>query len=148
MKKNKIYLSLVFLLFLQVSVFAQKTKKTESLIKKSNWLDFVIIKIDQNAEAGSRYEVDVIYLKDKIFKIHAVVNTKDETEKKIDTVFTLNTAQLSILEDFYNHFQKNDFPLPKSIVATNGSTFTCTVDGETLTVNSKSQYSLIEELMK
>jgi hypothetical protein len=150
MKKNSMRLTFIFLLLLQLPAFAQQKKKTGSLLQKSNWLDFVIIKIDQYTEVMKRYEVDVVYLnqKDKNFKIHAVVNSNNETSKKIDTVFTLSTTQQSILEDFYNHFQKNDFSVPKPIPATNNTTFSCTVDGETITVESKSQYSLIEALLK
>jgi hypothetical protein len=150
MKKNRIIIPFLFILLLQLPVFAQQKKKTVSLLQKNNWLDFVIIKIDRYAETMKRYEVDVVYqnLKYKIFKIHAVVNSNNETEKKIDTVFTLNTAQLSTLEDFYNHFQKNDFLLPKMIYAGSGETFSCTLDGETVMIENKSEYSLIEELLK
>jgi hypothetical protein len=148
MKNNNLRVLFLFLLLLQLPVFAQQKKKTASLLQKNNWLDFVIIKIDNYAELSKRYEVDVIYLKNKEFKIHAVVNSNDETVKKLDTVFTMNTKQLAILEGFYVHFQKNDFPLPKLILAATGTTLSCTVDGETVTVNSKSSYSLIEELLK
>jgi hypothetical protein len=150
MKKNRITLPFLFLLLLHLPVFSQQKKKTESLLQKNNWLDFVIIKIDRYAETMKRYEVDVVYLnlKDKNFKIHAVVNSNNETEKKIDTVFTLSTPQLSALESFYKHFQKNDFPLPKIMYAGSGEKFSCTMDGETVTVESKSEYSLIEELLK
>lgn len=148
MKKNNIILSFLVVLLLQLPVLAQQEKKTASLLQKNNWLDFVIIKIHHYAESVQRYEVDVIYLKDKKFKIHAIVNSNAGNAKKIDTVFTLNTLQLSRLEEFYNHFQKNNFPSPEVIIAATGTTFSCTVDGETVAVESKSKYSLIEELLK
>lgn len=148
MKKSSVTLSFLLLLLLPWSAMAQQEKKTKSLLQKGNWLDFVIIKAHGYSESVHRYEVDVIYLKDKQFKIHAVVNSNNENGKKIDTVFILNTAQLSILENFYNHFQKNDFPAPKLVPAATGTTFSCTLDGETVTVESNSRYSLIEELLK
>jgi hypothetical protein len=147
MKKNCIRLSFLFLVLLQFPVFAQQAKKTESLLKKNNWLDFVIIKIDQYEETQQRYEVDVVYLKDKNFKIHAAVNSNMDI-KKFDTVFVMNTAQLSILENFYDRFQRNDFLLSKNSIAGSRGTFSCTVDGETVTVENKSKYSLVEELLK
>jgi mevalonate pyrophosphate decarboxylase len=144
MKKNSIPLTCIFLLFLQLPVFAQEAKKNESAPPKNNWLDFVTIKIDRYKEVLIKSEVDVIYLKNKEFKIHAVVNLYNEPEKKLDTVFTLNTAQLAVVEDFFNHFQKNDFPLPKDIMEGSKEFFSCTLDGDTITLWNKSEYSLIE----
>jgi hypothetical protein len=144
MKRISIRLTFIFLLLLQLPVFSQETKKQEFAIQKSNWLDFVTIKIERYKEVMIKSEVDVIYLKNKEFKIHAVVNLYNEPEKKLDTVFTLSTTQLSVLEHFYDHFQKNDFPLPKEIIEGNKEFFSCTVDGDTITLWNKSEYSLIE----
>jgi hypothetical protein len=144
MKKSSIRLTFIFLLFLQLPVFSQEGKRQESAVQKNNWLDFVTIKIDRYKEILIKSEVDVIYLKNKEFKIHAVVNSYKEPEKKLDTVFTLSTTQLSVLEHFYDHFQKNDFPLPKEDIEGCKEFFSCTVDGDTITLWNKSEYSLIE----
>jgi hypothetical protein len=144
MKKSSIRLPFIFILFLQLPVFAQETKKIESSPPKNSWLDFVTIKIDRYKEILIKSEVDVIYLKNKEFKIHAVVNLYNEPEKKLDTVFTLSTTQLSVLEDFFNHFQEKDFPLPKETIEGCKEFFSCTLDGDTITLWNKSEYSLIE----
>ncbi len=148
MKKYRALLSFLLLSLIHVSIFAQQKKEETPFLKNKNWLDFVIIKIDHHSEIDKRYEVDVVYLKNKVFKIHSIVNSDAKTEKKIDTVFTLNETHLKTLERFYDAFQRNVFPPSKLNSIGSGSQFSCTVDGETITISNKTEYSLIEELLK
>lgn len=98
------------------------------------------------SERYERKEINVIYYEGNILKIHSILKSNYEKDKKVDTVFSLNANQIRIVDEFEHYFNKNEFP-KEIILAGTISIFKITLNGETKTLENKNNYSLISHLL-
>lgn len=108
--------------------------------------DFLVISMEYFSERYERKEVNIIYHENNILKIHSILKSNYEKDKKVDTVFSLNAKQIRIVDEFENYFNKNEFP-KEIILAGTISIFKITLNGETKTLENKNNYSLISHLL-
>lgn len=147
MKKILINSLAIFLsLFATFVITAQERSGDRPLTDRIGWLDFVTVKISHNSERYERQEINVIYHQDSIMKIHSILKSNYKVDNQIDTTFTLNAQQLYKLDKFEIAF-KND-SIPTGIVFAGTRTIlTINISGQTMTLENRSDYSLIRELL-
>jgi hypothetical protein len=147
MKKNisGLLTGILLLAFSPIVVFSQ-TKNQDTFLEKINYLDFLEIKISYNAERYKRNEINVIYLQNNSVNIHSILRSSSPSEKQIDTVFTLNSQQITKLEKFEGYFSKNTFP-SNVIFAGTKTNITIALNGVISSKENKNNYSLLLDFL-
>lgn len=132
-----------------LNIFGQiNTSDSKSLTSEINATDFLMISIYHGCERYERQEINVIYHYKNLLKIHSILKSNSDRDKRIDTVFILNCRQFKILDEFKDKFDNNNFPY-NTVIAGTLSTYGITLNGVTKTIqDKKSDYSLIWDLLK
>ena len=133
---------------LSFNCFAQYNSVGKKLTEQISWLDFLTITIKHGVERYNRKEVNIIYHKDSVLKIHSIFKSSDAREKQIDTTFVLNGVQLMLIDKFGEDFKNNKIE-PREITLAGTRTFYyITLNDKTISLDNKNGYSLILDLLK
>jgi hypothetical protein len=143
----RIGLSLTLLTICSTTTIAQTKSIDKSLIEQLKWNDFLVIKVSHGAERYDRKEINVVYHQDSIVKIHSILKSNYSADKQIDTVFTLSGLQLTKLDKFGKDFNDKNIVGDQIWFAGTRTFYTIVLNGETLTFDDKSSYSLILDLL-
>jgi hypothetical protein len=146
-RKYRIWLTLTLLTFSSLTTSAQTRSIDKTLVEQLQWNDFLIIKISHDAERYEREEINVIYHQDSIVKIHSILKSNNSADKQIDSVFTLSGLQLAKLDKFVKDFNNKNIIGEEIWLAGSRTFYTIIFNGETMTFDNKSGYSLILDFL-
>lgn len=146
--KNRLLRGLIGLLLTTslLTTFTQAKLQDKTIIDRISCLNFLTIKISHYSERYERQEIDVIYHQDSFVKIHSILRSNFSKDNTVDTIFALNGQQLEKLEKFEINFNNNKIPTGVVIAGTL-TIYMLNLNGETRTLENKSDYSLILDLL-